>query len=262
MNLRPAGGTLRPGGHITDTMNLRRGCRPVTSAASPPRVFGPPGQLPPRRSRAPRPQSPLPSCPRPPSGRHPVTGQPRPGPARTPPPDLSVVRSPPNRRMARRAPDRPRSVPGGSLLGPAGSFTGAPTGSAQTGGLAPPALTASAGSGRRRGNPVRFRGKPRRQPPPAHRLQTGAVGIPNGTCWVTRRVPHLALAGMPQEHSSNPAGFGPATASCAQERSLPGNRPGPMRIIEATAPPAVRNEPRELLRSLEAKSKFWPDVIV
>ena len=53
MNLRPAGGTLRPGGHITCTMNLRRGCRPVTSATSRSRVSSPPGQSQPRRSRTP-----------------------------------------------------------------------------------------------------------------------------------------------------------------------------------------------------------------
>ena len=138
MNLRPAGGTLRPGGHITCTMNLRRGCRPVTSAASRRRASGP--SRPSRHVRASRRAAagnrsapsgfPRDSAPR--YSRRPKPAAPSDGP--------------------RGAPDRPWSVTGGSLLGPAGSFTGAPTGSAQTGGLAPPALTASAGSCRRSGN--------------------------------------------------------------------------------------------------------------
>jgi hypothetical protein len=125
MNLRPAGGTLRPGGHIIRTMNLRRGCRPVISAASRR-----------RRSRAPTPVAP-PATSAPPVGPPPGNRSAPPGFPRDSAPDLSVVLSPPPRRMARGAPDRPRSVTGGSLLGAAGIFTGAPTGSAQTGGPAP-----------------------------------------------------------------------------------------------------------------------------
>ena len=146
MNLRPAGGTLRPGGHITRTMNLRRGCRPVTSAASRPSDPTRPS----RHVRASRRAAP------------PVTGQPRPGPARTLPPDIPVGLSPPPRRMAARgAPDRPRSVTAGSPMGLAGIFTGAPTGSAQTGGPAP---------GADRGAPWLYPVGSRQSPPPTGTL--------------------------------------------------------------------------------------------
>ena len=81
MNLRPAGGTLRPGGHLTRTMNLRRGCRPVTSATSRSRVSSPPGQSQPRRSRTRPPPSRLPPRPRylwpPPGNRSAPSGFPR-----------------------------------------------------------------------------------------------------------------------------------------------------------------------------------------
>jgi hypothetical protein len=120
------------------------------------------------RLAAVRPHSPLPPRSRLPS----VTGQPRPGLARTLPPDIPVGLSPPPRRMAARgAPDRPRSVTAGSPMGLAGIFTGAPTGSAQTGGP-PPELNAPPGS-------IRLvPGKASRQPAPSRRLWTGALEAP------------------------------------------------------------------------------------
>ena len=88
-------------------MNLRRGCRPVTLAASPP-----------RRSRTPRPQSPIRHvlAPRRAAARQPI--RPRPGLTWTLPPNVSVVLIPPPRRMAAwGVMDQSRSVTGGDLHG-------------------------------------------------------------------------------------------------------------------------------------------------
>ncbi len=136
MNLRPAGGTLRPGGHITRTMNLRRGCRPVTSAASRRRASGP--SRPSRHVRASR-RAAARSAP---SGFR---------------PDSALSMFPSSRAC------RPVGWSQGDLTGPGrlplgaqwdrqGSFTGSDR-------LCSDRLT------RPPGTPVRSRGKPRRQPP-------------------------------------------------------------------------------------------------